>query len=387
MSRGFVSGKMWLFRVGALLVSLGLLEFVSFLVIHFWPWHTGKEFQLAQKSIARMGEDPHSQFESLHPYLGWVFNPDSDQPAVFANERLPVNSLGFVDAGESVRKRSPDRIIVGVFGGSVAQQVTTSCEAALRKQLDDVPELAGKDLQIVRLAMSGFKQPQQLMALNYILTLGGEFDVVINLDGYNETALAEENDRSGIFAAYPWLWSARLQDVVDPRLFSLSYRLLQVRASRQQAAQWITQSSIRWTNSANLFWLLRDNWLHQQRIDLEHELLATFRTQGHGFAQQGPKQLYGRSEQMDDHLVNEELKRFYAPDESQAQSVARLYPQLIGAGAELRGKQVHFHDLTQLFVDETDTIYADYFCHYNQRGNELLGSTLAQRIVERLRSP
>ena len=416
--------KLWLFRAGALVLCLSLLEAISFLLVHFWPWHLGVEIELSKKSIAQMGDDTRSQFESLHPYLGWVFNPDSEQPVAFANERLPVNSLGFVDSGESIHKRSPDRIIVGIVGGSVAQQVTTSCEAALRKQLGSVPELAGKDLQIVRMSMSGFKQPQQLMALNYILALGGEFDVVVNLDGYNETALAADNDNAAIFAAYPWMWSARLEDVVDPRLFSLSYRLLEVRARRQQAARWITESNLRWTNAANLSWLLRDNWLYHQRLDLEKELLATFQTRGHGFARQGPKQLYGRSEQMDDHLVEiwsnaslqmhhlcvgrgirylhvlqpnqyhkdskplsaKELDRFYAPDERHAQAAARLYPQLIAAGTELRGKQLSFHDLTQLFVNETDTIYADYFCHYNQRGNDLLGSALVPLIVEQLRS-
>ena len=49
-------------------------------------------------------------------------------------------------------------------------------------------------------------------------------------------------------------------------------------------------------------------------------------------------------------LSPQELKRFYAPEESHSQTVARLYPQLIAAGAGLHGKNVQFHDLTQLFV-------------------------------------
>ena len=36
------------------------------------------------------------------------------------------------------------------------------------------------------------------MTLNYVLALGGEFDVVLNLDGFNEIALASENIRDDL---------------------------------------------------------------------------------------------------------------------------------------------------------------------------------------------
>jgi hypothetical protein len=42
---------------------------------------------------------------------------------------------------------------------------------------------------VVKATIGGYKQPQQLMALNWFMALGGEFDIVINLDGFNDVAL------------------------------------------------------------------------------------------------------------------------------------------------------------------------------------------------------
>ena len=59
----------------------------------------------------------------------------------------------------------------------------------LEQELSQLPRFSGKSFRFVRLAIDGNKQPQQLMTLNYLLTLGAEFDIVINLDGVNEASL------------------------------------------------------------------------------------------------------------------------------------------------------------------------------------------------------
>ena len=149
-----------------------------------------------------------------------------------------------------------------------------------------------KKIEIIRLAMSGYKQPQQLLALNFLLALGAEFDVIVNIDGYNEVALAvAENALSGVFVAYPRRWNARMQDVVDPRTYSLSYRLLELRATRQQLAAARVQSSLDWSPTLNLIWYLRNRRLDQQVIDLGAELREHKDDRGYGFPRSGPAQL------------------------------------------------------------------------------------------------
>ena len=63
------------------------------------------------------------------------------------------------------------------------------------------------------------------------------------------------------------------------------------------------------------------------------------------------------------------------------QAIARGYPLLVRAGNELLEGGVDFHDLTMLFADVEEPIYADQFCHYNARGNDILARAVAERIV------
>lgn len=413
--------RRWAFRAFTLLLMVGLLEIFSLVVWNVWPPMELTNLSAHQLGVAAMGSPKAGELEVLHPYLGWAFNPDTSQLGISPSARVPVNELGFADSGPSVRLKSPDRFVVGVLGGSVAQQMTTIGEHAFCERLAAQPALRGRRVEIVRLAMSGFKQPQQLMTLNYVLALGGEFDAIINLDGYNETALTiAENHGSDVFLAYPRGWHARLQDVVDPRTSSLSFRLLQSRASRQEWARWIVTSPLRHSWTVSLLWAIQDQLLNRQQINLGVELRQHSRNHGLGFARQGPRQMYSNEQEMYSRVTElwshcslqmhhlcagrgipylhflqpnqyhegskplnaVELEKYYAPHEEFAEVIKRGYPMLIQAGRDLRENGVPFHDLTQLFSQETETIYADYFCHYNERGTNLLAEAVADELAK-----
>lgn len=362
--------------------------------------------------------------EAIHPYLGWVLTPEVNPGSFMGGRQVPVNHLGFVDDGTSIYQKSDRQLIVGVCGGSVAQHMSLDGEKAFRERLESTPEFRGREIRFVRLALSGYKQPQQLMALNYLLTLGAEFDVLINIDGYNEVALtAAENVRAKIFAAYPRSWDARLQDVVDPRVTSMSYRLLQNRAARCEWAKWITTSWFRRTKTANLIWIVREEWLKSAQNDLAMELRSHTQQSGQAFERGGPVQVFENDEKMYQHLTeiwsgssrlmhqichargirylhflqpnqyhsgskplsDEERTKYLVEDQEYGNAIAGGYPKLIAAGEKLRSEGIGFHDLTQLFAKETETIYCDCFCHYNQRGNDLLGTAVADRVIDSFR--
>jgi len=46
-------------------------------------------------------------------------------------------------------------------------------------------------------AHEGYKQPQQLIVLAYFLSIGQRFDLVVNIDGFNEVAIGALNERHG----------------------------------------------------------------------------------------------------------------------------------------------------------------------------------------------
>lgn len=372
-----------------------------------------------QQNILKSGESARSEVEAIHPYLGWVLNPQVNSSAELFGRRIPVNLLGFSDEEHGIPKRGPDRVIVAITGGSVAWQVSVAGEKLLRQELEQSPRFKGKKLQLVRLAMSGYKQPQQLMALNYLLALGAEFDVLVNVDGYNEVALTvAENIEGRIFAAYPRMWSARMQDVVDPRKYSISYRLLQARGLRQQLVEERLQSCLSWSATLTLLWYVRDKRLENQILELGLELKQAVDRQGKGFTSIGPTQLYPDNEGLRTHVIDlwansslqmqricqgnsiaylhflqpnqylpgskpmaaTERQKFVSGTQRYGLAIKAIYPLLIERSAILQQKGIDFHDLTMLFSKVQEPIYADPFCHYNQRGNDMLAKAIADAI-------
>src|SRR5262249_7754106 len=60
-------------------------------------------------------------------------------------------------------------------------------------------------------AMSGYKQPQHAMALAYLISAGAQFDVAINVDGYNEVVLPYlDNYSRGVSPLFPRGWRDRI---------------------------------------------------------------------------------------------------------------------------------------------------------------------------------
>ena len=136
-------------------------------------------------------EDRPGLLMQIHPYVGYVETPPKALGGD-SNGRLhayDVTPYGYADTASPIQTRAPDRLIIAVTGGSVAWSFHMHGTARLKALLQNAPALADKEIVFVNLAVSGYKQPQQLMTLNYMLILGAQFDIVINIDGFNEAAL------------------------------------------------------------------------------------------------------------------------------------------------------------------------------------------------------
>lgn len=415
------------FALVAVSLSLAFIELGSWLVILWMDHDAAATVRAEMELLSQGGTAIDNSAESIHPYLGWVMNPQVHPGTDFERRHVPVNALGFNDFEHGIPKCRPDRLILGICGGSVAWQMSIAGEETLVQKLREDPRYRDKEIQIIRLAMSGYKQPQQLLALNYLLALEAEFDVIVNIDGYNEVALAVgENGLNGIFVAYPRRWDARMQDVVDPRTYSVSYRLLALRATRQRLAAARVQSMLDWSPTLNLIWYLRNRRLNQQVIDLREELRDHKHNAGFGFPAQGPSQLnccdegagengiyrqavdiWSRCSRQMYFLCRENGTRYlhilqpnqHLPDSKPLNDAERKltrgdvntrlraaipigYPLLIDEGKLLREQGIAFHDLTMLFKPIQAQIYVDACCHYNRQGYEILANAVAERILE-----
>jgi hypothetical protein len=414
----------WILLAAVFGLAVELSGYLGFLLLDR-EWFSRDDLRrLRQQQVTRAHfldwniEDTHAPATTLtvpHPYVGFVYNPDFDSNAGRAEGSMPVSKWGLLDDKNPIRPRSDREFVIGIFGGSVAQALSVQGIDDLLAELRKVPELADRELVVLRTALPGFKQPQQLMMLNYLLARGGHLDAVVNLDGANDVSLALGSQISrGISAFYPRGWPRMLGAVGDPNMIRLVGEVTYLEKLRGQIAGFFSRPWIQGSAAVNLAWRLVDRQLagRTQRARVQ---LATYvpddsgRTRG--FASHGPPQDYSDSRVLFDalasmwkqssvqmHAICMELGihylHFLQPNQYLAGSkplsyfersravlpgslfdrgVRRGYPLLRAAGAELSAAGVSFHDLTLLFQDVEEPVYVDTCCHLNQLGNALLG--------------
>jgi hypothetical protein len=318
-----------------------------------------------------------------------------------------------------LRTGSADELVVGIFGGSFAFYFSVYGLPDLVEGLRAAPELRGKRISVVRVALGVYKQPQQLLALSYLLALGAHFDVVIDLDGFNEVALpASDNVPKGIFPFFPRIWSTRVAEVPDHAERAAMLRILDLREQRREWAELFHGPPLSWSPAANLLWWARDYRFGARMLRAQVEL-SRVKSQPDSYEASGPRRQYaGESELFEDLAAlwfntSLEMQRLCAgygirywhflqpnqyvagskpmgeseravalgPPQQYRHAVELGYPLLRRRGAELVAEGVRFHDLTEVYRDHPEPVYEDSCCHVNERGYAIVAQAIASRIV------
>lgn len=189
-------------------VSLGTL------VIQAGSWQRHRDRRERAANQANEGWRDAEQVAStmLHPYVGSVPAPTTTT-ADLGTDGSPARST-FVNQGLPIHRRSADRLLIGITGGSAARRLSKDATDVLATELLSWPEFAGRTCHFALLAADEYKQPQQLMLFNYQLSQGAEFDLLINLDGLNEvTAPVTGNIPAGLNTCYPSDWGQTTVEV------------------------------------------------------------------------------------------------------------------------------------------------------------------------------
>lgn len=384
---------------------------VTVLVAHYGGISTNDARQSQAARADALDTGPLRPIDTLHPYLGYVRQPRTDD-----NQ---VSQWGFHDRRSPIHQRSSRKVIIGILGGSVAEEFADGAGQRLCEALRRAPRFADKEIVIVHLALAGYKQPQQLMVINYLTSLGGEFDVLLNIDGFNEVALpAAANVPNGVFTSYPFNWQTRVTESTDPAILRVVGRITVRKELSQAWAARMTASPARYSATLNLIWHAYDDALWNG-IFRDHGLLGKMLPAHTSYCATGPPQKFANAADLYAHCAgiwmrsSAQLHQLaagggilyfhflqpnqYVPGSKDMGSEERHlaiaawhdyrahveggYPWLQRFGARLREQGVRFRDLTQLFADEKLPTYRDDCCHYNQRGNELLADEIARTIV------
>ena len=101
-------------------------------------------------------------------------------------------------------RREEGVVLIALLGGSVARYVIPAFQNALEDWFRE-HRISLRPV-VLELAYNGMKQPQQVIQIANTLSLGGEYDIIINLDGRNELILPHENYFDyGVSPFYPLL--------------------------------------------------------------------------------------------------------------------------------------------------------------------------------------
>ncbi|MCP4396409.1 MAG: hypothetical protein GY801_03725 [bacterium] len=175
----------------------------------------------------------------LHPYLGYVEAPSQGS----------ISEFGFFgDTREAPLSppKTEHNIIAGAFGGSFANEMTLQSKDILREKIQQIPRFRNKEIIIHTLALRGYKQPQQASALMYFLLLGGYFDMVINLDGFNEVAMSPVTNlpnRVNPFFPKNWFW--KVSALKDLGIFMQLDKMSHIKKRQQLWAEIFANSPLR----------------------------------------------------------------------------------------------------------------------------------------------
>jgi hypothetical protein len=353
-----------------------------------------------------------------HPFLGFVYNPEyPDLLAAQGRGALPLTEHGFFSLPDP--PGHGEEVSVAVFGGSVAAYFAADGRDAMVNVLRADPRLADKRFRIHSFALGGFKQPQTLTALAYLMGLGYRFDVVVLLDGFNDIALSfVEHKDKGTFPAYPRDWDALVGQTPDLERQRKIGKVALLQEWRARVAGGFARRPMSWSVTSGLVWKAMDRTISAElgraRQDLARNVGQVTR-----YRDRGPQRHYANDQELLAEiarvwaLCSVQMQRLcigagtryhhflqpnqYVPGSKpmgeteravayRADQAYRLpaesgYALLRAEGARLVDLGVEFHDLSRIYDGVSEPLYIDDCCHVNARGNAIMGEAVGKAIV------
>ena len=355
------------------------------------------------------------------PPLPIVSDAAHDSPEYFEPLRIAHPFYGFTAGSPRnalnampPRPRREDTVIIGLLGGSVAEQVKPYFQAALNRwfaanQLPRRPAVLG-------LAMGSVRQPQQTLIVTNTLLLGGEFDLIVNLDGFNEL-------RGGA----AWIGGSdrivnldRFNELNRSSMTGAELLLVgRLRALRGEQARRRTAgatSPLRWSALFGLANRYQQERTAAEIIRLNHQLAAPEPEASPPQPERRPQRnVQRRQERLQEsarfwyrssvmlarlaQLAGADYYHFlqpnqYVPDSKPLSPWEREFARVAGAqrlvepgypllrefNQDLQNQGINYFDLTGIFADRRETLYIDDCCHLNKRGNEALAAAMVRRL-------
>ncbi len=351
----------------------------------------------------------------FHPFFGFVVQPGAD-------ERF--NNYGFISPYDyPYLKSSDEQFIIGVFGGSVAQIFTEEeTRTKFIQSLKNDPFFEEKEIVVLNFAAGAYKQPQQLIVLSYFLSIGQQFDMVINIDGFNEVAMSYINYQNGVDTSMPVsfimlpLMNLTNRTTPSPETIESLARINTLRARLNRLARTLDNNQSAFINfileqyyaftleryRAELAALeqaksnVATSLIYVNPVEKKLDETSLFENVAQTWANASimmsqisdsqaipyfhflqPNQYYSGKE-----FSQEEAKIAINPNQVYRTGAEKGYPFLVEQADTLTQNGVNFHNGLDIYNNETAAVYGDDCCHYNELGNQILAEFIAGTILK-----
>ncbi len=418
------------------LINLALLLFFLELGSLGWYFVKHKQFfytrEKAQDKSAlginlegvRLNE---SIVERFHPFFGFIQKPSPDFRPGFK-----VNNYGFISPYDyPLKKTKKNQFFIGVFGGSVASDyaIFQVQNKILPQYLKQLPGLKDKEFVILSFATGGYKQPQQLLILNYFLALGQELDMVVNIDGFNEVALSNLNNKNQVDLAMPSIQhisplTSLANNSLSTKAMEATIRIQKNKTRINQGLESLQDCSLAACDALTSVYVqnLVNNYKRdvikfekertkQQKndsgsviyINTNKSVLgdsAAFEKMAWNWAKSSifMHKVLSASNVPYFHVLQPnqyyQTKRVFGEAEKQiafnkdtpyAKAVQIGYPALFQKIPNLEKNNINLVNAVNVFDNTKGAVYVDSCCHYNQAGEVVFSNYVGRSILESLR--
>lgn len=362
-----------------------------------------------------------SATEVPHPYFGTSYPVQHAADRRFYDTES-LEDYGFKDdAGLLYKERRNDRVIINITGGSVARGLLDyGGENVLRAELQKHPAFDGKNIVFSSTAFYGHRHPQQLTAITYLMSLGAQYDIIVDISGVNELIVGKmySGDASPY---YPFKWHEIISmKYPDAHIHALRGKVQYLREKRAALVHNRENNSLGDTMTASLIWKVMDNRLRNQIREAEYELATNAPIEDlTTLMDTGPVPQYDESDEYFQDMASvwgnsvRQLARLSEannitflsvlqpnqyvgnhPFTKKEKAIAYIetgpymplvqggYPYLHKAAQVLQQEGVTFWDATGVFDTVTDAIYTDDCCHFNtKKANAVFAKALAEHII------
>ncbi len=332
-----------------------------------------------------------------HPFFG--FNYTFYLPS---NDKINLNEQLYHSLPPKVEK---DDVKILVLGGSVATHLSKNDSSESFKinniELDDkdiLQKLLNKKFKtnkfkVYNAAIGGGKQPQQLFKLYYLYLIKEEFDVVINLDGFNELALSfSENIQIKNNIMYPRNYSrlistfnSDLSCVVKVNRLTSTYnylpvfelyKLYKIRNCHIKSEGDPNEKDSRFSKMSNFTNLDENSYLEyilRLWSNSSEEIESFSNEKNFKYIHILQPNLYhlGSKKLSKDELQLLTYKKYGDP-------VSKYYDKFNIQKLNIKNKL----DLRYVFKDVDKTLYRDYCCHLNNYGMYLIADSIIENYSE-----